>query len=285
MPDVQSLDPALIPLYHSEGYLVIRNVFTAIEISATNARLSQIAQECDEHGRHPLPGIALEFESGIEPGHVCGIDKESTIRKYHDLGQADPFFWNQLRDARLMRILDELIGPGARLLQCMALVKPPAIGGPKDWHQDIPYFPLTPQSAIGAWIACDDADRENGCMQVIPGTHLSGMQEHEQGPTGWRLPERLIALHARDVIAVPMTAGSVLFFDSALWHFSACNTSPRRRRAIQYHYVGRGTRIAQERTLWNLDSPWPPRLERGEDKSQTCGQKAANEVRTRSIIH
>jgi phytanoyl-CoA hydroxylase len=255
------IDSAMIRQYRTQGYLVVPNLFTPVEVAAVNERLSQIAHECDHTGRHPLPGVALEFESGSQPGPVSGPEKELLIRKYHDLGQADPFFWDHLRDPRLLGVLAGLIGPGAQLLQCMALVKPPAIGAAKDWHQDIAYFPLTPAAAIGVWIACDDADLENGCMQVVPGSHLTGVQEHEQGPTGWRLADRMVAARATDIVALPMAAGSALFFDSVLWHFTGHNSSARRRRAVQYHYVARDTRIAQERTLWSLEGLRPPRLE------------------------
>ena len=78
-------------------------------------------------------------------------------------------------NARLMAILDQLIGPGHRLIQDMALMKPPLKGSEKPWHQDNAYFDWTPLDGIlGVWIALDEATVENGCMQIVPGSQLDG---------------------------------------------------------------------------------------------------------------
>ncbi len=75
-----------------------------------------------------------------------------------------------IRAPRLIAILDQLIGPGARMIQDMALMKPPHRGAEKPWHQDNAYFDWTPlDGVLGVWIALDPATVENGCMQIAPG--------------------------------------------------------------------------------------------------------------------
>ena len=39
------------------------------------------------------------------------------------------------------------------------------------WHQDVTYWGLEPSRAMSGWLAIDDADVENGCMMVVPGSH------------------------------------------------------------------------------------------------------------------
>ena len=81
---------------------------------------------------------------------------------------------------RLHLLLDQLLGTGRVLFQEMALVKPPRIGSEKPWHQDASYFRVTePDLIVGVWIALDPALRRNGCMEVIPGSHLGGGVPHE----------------------------------------------------------------------------------------------------------
>lgn len=49
------------------------------------------------------------------------------------------------------------------------------------WHQDAPYWPIVaPMTEVTAWVALDDADEDNGCMSMVPGSPLS------KSPTGKR---------------------------------------------------------------------------------------------------
>ena len=81
--------------------------------------------------------------------------------------------------AKLHDNLDRIMGCGRLLMQEMALLKPPQIGGEKPWHQDAAYFRGSdPGLMFGVWIALDPATSENGCMEVVPGSHLAGPAPH-----------------------------------------------------------------------------------------------------------
>ena len=83
----------------------------------------------------------------------------------------------------LHRALDELMGRGRAMLQEMALVKPPRIRREKPWHQDAAYFRGSdPSLMFGVWIALDPATTENGCMELIPGSHRAGPVPHIPHP-------------------------------------------------------------------------------------------------------
>src|SRR5690625_2122788 len=57
--------------------------------------------------------------------------------------------------------------------------KPPRIGGPGNWHQDHPAWPIIqPADLVSAWVALDDATIENGCMWMVPKSHKWG--DHQQ---------------------------------------------------------------------------------------------------------
>lgn len=53
-------------------------------------------------------------------------------------------------------------------------------------HQDYPYFPHDRHTMMAVSIDLDDADEENGCIRVMPGTHKSGPMECDPG--GFCLP-------------------------------------------------------------------------------------------------
>src|SRR5262245_24062804 len=64
---------------------------------------------------------------------------------------------------------EDVIGWGSHFF-----CKMPRDGKVVHWHQDASYWPLTPSKAVTAWLAIDDADRENACMRFIPRSHHYG---------------------------------------------------------------------------------------------------------------
>src|SRR5439155_10060136 len=120
-----------------------------------------------------------------------------------------------------------------------ALLKPPLVGSEKPWHQDMAYFGWSPpEKVLGVWIALDPAMRENGCMQVIPGSNRAGPVPHVHARDCQIADER--AEPERSLI-VPLAPGGALFFTSLVHHGTPPNESPLRRRALQFHYAGSST--------------------------------------------
>ena len=118
------------------------------------------------------------------------------------------------------------------------------VGGAWEWHQDYGYWYgygcLFPQMA-SCYISIDRATRENGCLQVLPGSHHLGRLEHGNvgGQTGAD-PERLPAILARfDTLFVEMEPGDGLFFHSNLLHRSDQNCSDQPRWSLICCYNAR----------------------------------------------
>src|SRR5690606_14655767 len=74
---------------------------------------------------------------------------------------------------------EDVIGWGAHFF-----CKLPGDGKRVDWHQDCSYWPLTPTKALTVWLAIDDADCENGCMEVHAGSHTFGLIDFETSDSG-----------------------------------------------------------------------------------------------------
>ena len=77
--------------------------------------------------------------------------------------------------------------------------KEPKVGGAWEWHQDYGYWYknefLLPDQMMSVMVAITDANKENGCLQVIKGSHKMGRIEH--GFAGSRLvhPNIMLTLH------------------------------------------------------------------------------------------
>jgi phytanoyl-CoA hydroxylase len=135
---------------------------------------------------------------------------------------------------RIMGALESLLGPQPIMFQDMALIKPPFIGSEKPWHQDNAYFSVAPLDAIvGVWIALDEATGANGCMHVLPSGHSLGAMKHFHGRDCEIVPQRVDESQA---LAVPLPPGGAMFFYGMLPHQTPPNSSPERRRALQFHY-------------------------------------------------
>ena len=127
------------------------------------------------------------------------------------------------------------MGETPKLFANQAMLKPPGIGREKPWHQDHAYFNLPLDTCIvSAWVALDQATPENGCMRVIPGSHLDGPVVHFNR-RDWQICDTDVARNR--VIAVPLDPGGVLLWHGRLHHGTPANLSDKRRRALQLHYV------------------------------------------------
>jgi ectoine hydroxylase-related dioxygenase (phytanoyl-CoA dioxygenase family) len=141
-----------------------------------------------------------------------------------------------LSEHAVMRgILRKLLGSESNMIQDMALLKPPHVGREKPWHQDNAYFLYQPLNlVIGTWTALDEATAENGCMHVIPGSHLEGPRPHYHD-RDCQLPDEVVKTELDTV--VPLKPGGVLFFNGLIHHGTPPNRSSSRRRALQFHYA------------------------------------------------
>ena len=144
--------------------------------------------------------------------------------------------------AQIMR--DQMQAREIRLFHDQIQYKPAQKGGVNMWHQDSPYWPiLTPKTVqLTAWIALDDADTDNGCMSMVPGSHRWGDQiqflhslgkDYEAMPTKWDG-------HELTELACPVERGTVHFHHALTWHGSRANLSGRPRRAVALHFMTQG---------------------------------------------
>ena len=145
-----------------------------------------------------------------------------------------------MRDPRLTDPLVDILGPDILGINNLFIWKAPEIGLGFPWHQDKFYFGKRFKTAttVGTWTAIDPADRENGCLYVIPGSHKQAIAEHDD-IEGSQQTEFKLARNARDEdgIAVEVPPGAVIWFHSHLLHKSTNNHSQRFRRSYVSHYL------------------------------------------------
>ena len=151
--------------------------------------------------------------------------------------QEDNLYGMFTRCHRVVEIAQQLLGAPICHYHSKMMLKEPRTGGAWAWHQDYGYWYdegfLFPDM-LSCLIAVDHASRENGCLQVIKGSHRMANVKH--GLTGQQSGadiERVEqALQVLPLVYCEMKPGTALFFHSNLLHASAQNTSENPRWSL-----------------------------------------------------
>ena len=204
--------------YDRDGYIVVRNLFSKDEIDS----LGHAARSDNE------------------------MDKSSTQRDDGEGNAVRLALWNHPGDgiygmfARCRKMVDrveEILKDEAYHYHSKMILKDAKVGGAWAWHQDYGYWyqngVLSP-NLCSVMIAVDQATTENGCMQVIKGSHKLGRINHIlSGDQAGADMERVEEAKKRlDLVHVTMEPGDALFFHSNTLHASDANESDHPRWAM-----------------------------------------------------
>jgi Phytanoyl-CoA dioxygenase (PhyH) len=207
------LDNDRLAQFHDEGWTVVPGVFTAAE--------------CEEIIEH-IEQAAFHLQLGRPE------DGQMDYRPMMHL--ADPFLQEVCCLPRWRDIVLPVVGPSARLYWEQSVAKPPAARTELPWHQDNGYTPLDPEQYLTCWLALDDVDLDNGCIQILPESHRQGTLPHHDDREKNSYFRIGFEGDDSDAVSIPVARGDVLAFSSLALHRSGPNTSGRGRRAwiIQY---------------------------------------------------
>jgi len=136
------------------------------------------------------------------------------------------------------------------------------------WHQDTAYWPIEPAVVVSAWLACDPVDRENSCVNVLPGSHRS-LVPHEpvqDGSTFFRQKAKMEGIDVNAAVPMEMKAGQFFLFTERMLHQSDPNRSQRRRMGLVMRFIHPICRVLE----YNQNGPQPHtlRLVAGQDRME-----------------
>lgn len=234
---LEDIGPEQVAFYREHGYITVRQAFTPTEVKdAIDGLVDLIMGKRPDFKHVYFEGKAKEILPTLGPEQ-----RQDAVRKIGAFVEFDARLKAISHHAKMLGAIKRLLGGlEPDMFQDMALIKPPRLGREKPWHQDKAYFeyPLgTP--VVGVWIALDEATVANGCMQILPGRHKEGPILHFQR-RDWQICDNVIM--GTKSVAVPLKPGGLLFFDGMLPHGTPHNSSPNRRRALQYHYAPVGAK-------------------------------------------
>ena len=218
--------------YHRDGFVVAKGLLDAAEVA-------EIADEAARlHRDHlDLPGCFQRAAVGQTDDPLAAWP-----RMMHPHRQTDVFM-RYLIHPRIGAALEALLGEAPIAAQSMFYWKPPGARG-QALHQDNFYLKVHPGTCIAAWVAIDPANRENGGLNVVPGSHAMDLFCPEEADPHVSFTREFVPVPT-GLKATPtdLEAGDVLFFGGNLIHGSDPNrTTARYRRSFICHYLGESAR-------------------------------------------
>ena len=207
-----------IESYNEEGYFFERELFNSEEINL----LAETAR--NDHARD-------KASSKMDDGE--GNDVRLSLWNHPGNG----IYGMIARSERVVNRVEQLLADEAYHYHSKMILKDAKVGGAWAWHQDYGYWyqnGLLFPNLCSVMIAVDNATEENGCLQVLKGSHKMGRINHilsgDQAGADLEYVEK--AKERLKTVQCEMNAGDALFFHPNTLHCSAANLSDKARWAL-----------------------------------------------------
>ncbi|MCA9206297.1 MAG: phytanoyl-CoA dioxygenase family protein [Planctomycetales bacterium] len=214
-----------VEFYHEFGYLAGVRILEERQLGILRSELAEFFQP--DHAGHEL-WYEYHTNESTDPNSVL----------FHALGawRISPGFHDVLWHPAFTVAASQLLGGAVRFWHDQLFCKPARHGGVVAWHQDYSYWTRTrPMSHLTCWVGLDDADRDNGCLHYIPGSHrwtllpitgLAGNMAAIREVLNDEQWERF-----NEPVAIELKAGECSFHHPLMVHGSFANYTDRPRRA------------------------------------------------------
>ena len=215
------LSPEQIAKYHVDGYIIVKGFCSSQE----TYKLYETALNDSAMQKNALD---LNDQTG----------KKTRLSLWFTLG--NDIFGYLSRSKKMLNAVAALLDSDAPVchFHSKLMQKEPKVGGAWEWHQDYGYWYknqfMFPDQLISVMLALTPANKENGCLQVIKGSHKLGRVNH--GFAGEQVGADLVmvnnALKTMELIYCEIDAGDAIFFHSNILHRSEANLSEFPRWSI-----------------------------------------------------
>ena len=212
--------------YREQGYLVPSLRLDAALVDCLRDALDRLLRD--------NPGVRPEKLVSAHLSRSGGRANDEGVR-----GQAD--FLALAQNEQILDAVQQLIGPDIILWGCHVFCKPAGDGHATPWHQDGHYWPIRPLATCTVWVALDESVIENGCLRVIPRSHLARTshphlhEDRQDLALQQRLPET--SFDAASAVDLELQPGQMSMHDVYMIHGANVNHSPKRRTGVALRYM------------------------------------------------
>lgn len=213
--------------WNDTGGLLVRGLFSASEVKSLAEHFEEIRTGGTGDSKEPLRDEEYAADDPLTA-------YPRILQPHHH----DKVALGWLLDPRLKQCMTDFLGSTPYAVQTMYYFKPPLSRG-QALHQDQFYLRVKPGTCLAAWMAIDDCDEENGCLQVVPGSHEWPVLCTKEADPNLSFTDISVDLpEGSETRSLHMGSGDVFFFNGWLVHGSLPNSSiDRFRRTMIGHYV------------------------------------------------
>ena len=248
----------MIEFWKDNGYLIIENFKTNEECDELIKRSKELIEEQDFNNQQSVfdtisqthnddnyfleSGDKIRFffeeKANLSENNIK-TNKQYIVNKIgHALHDLDDKFINFSKTEDLHNIAKAIGFKDPLLLQSMYIFKQPKIGGEVVCHQDSTFLITEPESTVGFWFALEDANRENGCLQVARGGHKGPLRKlFKRENNKMKMEELSNEPFPQTDTFVEVKKGSLVLLHGRLPHYSCENKSLNSRHAYTLHVI------------------------------------------------
>jgi len=222
------LSPQQLAAYERDGVVLVENVADEATLGRMRRALSDLIAASAKVTAH-------DDVYDLEPDHSAENPRLRRIKLPH---KRHPVFREFCTSEPLLSILKQLLGANVRMHSSKLNVKASSGGAGLEWHQDWAFHPHTNASILAVGLMLEDCTMENGPMLVLPGSHRTGVHDHnaEGRFVGAIDPERTKLDYATRVACVGK-AGTISIHHTMAVHGSAPNLSKYARPFLLYELM------------------------------------------------
>ena len=221
------LSVSQITEWRDTGGLLVRSIFSNSEVTSIAKHFNTMRKKFEKNLKNPLR--SEDYEEG-DPL----IEYPRILQPHHN----DKIALEWVLDQRLKECMTQFLGMTPYAVQTMYYFKPPQSRG-QALHQDQFFLRVKPGTCLAAWMAIDPSDEDNGCLQIVPGSHDWPILCTKEADPKISFTDIEVDI-PKDCTtkSIQMNPGDVFFFNGWLVHGSLPNNSlDRFRRTMIGHYI------------------------------------------------
>ena len=252
------LNKEMLNFWNNNGYLIIEDFKTHEECDELINRSKELIEEQDFNNQQSVFDTVSQSHNDdnyfLESGdkirfffeEKANLDEENvkTNKQYivnkigHALHDLDDKFIAFSKNEQLDQIARAVGFQNPLLLQSMYIFKQPKIGGEVVCHQDSTFLITEPESTVGFWFALEDANKDNGCLQVASGGHKGPLRKlFKRENNQMKMEELSNEPFPETDTFVEVKKGTLVLLHGRLPHYSCENKSPNSRHAYTIHAI------------------------------------------------
>jgi len=200
-----ALSKQQVEQFNRDGFLSPIDVLTPAEAAAIKAKLE-----------------AAETEN---PAEISGRNRNNSHIVY-------PFLDALTHHPTIISAVSSLLGDDLLVCGTVLFIKEPHSEDFVSFHQDVTYMGLEPYDGVSAWVALTPSNADNGCMRMLPGSHIDSLRPHSETDDGANLLTRgqtVTDVDESSVVDLVLEPGQMSLHHLKTLHDSKPNPSNERR--------------------------------------------------------